>query len=106
MTAAIASLYGPSRGLQVSRPEDFMDTLLDSVEEMVEKRSVVLPLSGQVELSFVRIDPGVYRTMDLLEYAIRKAEYIVECPSQRVMLLRLLLMSARLVRAEDRMLTL
>ena len=43
----------------------------------------MLPLSGQIELSVVLSDSRVYRTMDLLEHAIRTSEHIVGVPFPR-----------------------
>ena len=53
---------------------DLVDTLLDPSNVQVERRTVGLPLAGDVELVIVRLQPGTPRSMDLLEDAVRFAE--------------------------------
>ena len=56
------------------RRVELLDTLLDPAQVFVEKRSIQLPHSGEVDLSVVRISPGTYRTMDILEQVLRSQE--------------------------------
>ena len=51
-----------------------IDTLLDPAEVMSERRTIELPMAGEVELVIVRIQPGSAKSMDLLEEAVRFAE--------------------------------
>ena len=51
-----------------------IDTLLDPAEVMSERRTIELPIAGEVELVIVRIQPGSAKSMDLLEESVRFAE--------------------------------
>ena len=51
-----------------------IDTLLDPAEVMLERRTIELPIAGEVELVIVRIQPGSAKSMDLLEESVRFAE--------------------------------
>ena len=59
---------------------DLLDTLLDPDATTVERRTVELPLAGEVELVIVRASPGARRSMDLLESAVREAENLMGEP--------------------------
>ena len=59
--------------VQATNP-DLIDTLLDPSATQIEKRDIILPLAGNVQLSIVRMEPGAARSMDLLENAVRFAE--------------------------------
>ena len=78
LTAAIANLVtlwdvGP----------DMADVLLDSEPELVERRMVTLPLSGEMELAVIKAEGGTSRTMDLLEHALRSQEEFMGVPFPR-----------------------
>ncbi|MXY21593.1 MAG: hypothetical protein F4Y49_09710 [Dehalococcoidia bacterium] len=68
-TTAIALLHD----VQETNP-DLVDTLLDPSNVQVERRTVRLPLAGDVELVIVRLQPGAPRSMDLLEDVVRFVE--------------------------------
>ena len=68
-TAVIALL----QDVQMTNP-DMVDTLLEQSNVQVERRSVGLPLAGDVELTIVRLQPGAVRSMDLLEESVRFTE--------------------------------
>lgn len=75
LTPIVAMLYGVSKvnlGL--------LDTLLDPGKVSLERRSIVTPLSGDVELVIVRTRPGVERSMDLLEHSVRTTEELMDEP--------------------------
>ena len=59
---------------------DLVGALLDPDEVAVERRTVALPLAGEVELAIVRARPGARRSMDLLESAVREAENLMGEP--------------------------
>ena len=59
---------------------DLVDALLDSDVVAVERRTVDLPLAGEVDLAIVRARPGARRSMDLLENAVRESENLMGEP--------------------------
>ena len=62
---------------------DRVDKLLDPNATTVERRTVELPLSGEVELAVVRTylrTSGTLSSMDLLENAVREAEKLMDAP--------------------------
>ena len=65
----VALLYGVS----TTNPA-LIETLLDPNRVTVEERSIHLPLSGDVDLAVIRIEPGAQRSMELLEHSARSAE--------------------------------
>ncbi len=71
----VAMLYGVAR----ANP-DLIYTLLNPESITIERRSIVLPLAGQVQLAIVRTRPGSPKTMDLLEHSVRTAEELMGEP--------------------------
>ena len=63
--------------------------LLDPQTVSVESRKIDLPLSGSIELTIVRTEPGPKRSMDLLQHAVIQAEQQmgIALPTQNVVLL-------------------
>ena len=59
---------------------DRVDRLLDPDAATVERRTVELPLAGDVDLVIVRTYLGVRRSMDLLENAVRESENLMGEP--------------------------
>ena len=59
---------------------DLLDTVLDLGVSAVEKRTVQLPLAGEVTLSVVNMSPGDYDTIDRLERIIRAQEAFMNVP--------------------------
>ena len=59
---------------------DRVDRLLDPDATTVERRTVELPLAGEVDLVIVRTRPGARRSMDLLENAVREVESLMGEP--------------------------
>ena len=57
-----------------------VDRLLDPDKTTVERRTVELPLAGEIDLAIVRTYLGVKRSMDLLESAVREAENLMGEP--------------------------
>ena len=57
-----------------------VDVLLDVEQVQFERRSITLPLTGEVELTMIRTLPGVEGHMDLLERAVRAIEEFMSMP--------------------------
>ena len=59
-----------------------VDALLDPSATTIERRTIELPLSGEVELAVVRPYRirGTRQSMDLLENAVREAEKLMDAP--------------------------
>lgn len=75
LVPVVATLDGVAR----TNPE-LIAVLLDPDRVSLERRTVTLPLSGQVVLSILRTGPGSARSMDLLEHAVREAEAFMDIP--------------------------
>ena len=75
MTPAVATLDGVAR-----TNRDLVNILLEPGLASVERRTVTLPLSGEVVLTIVRTGPGAARSMDLLEHSVRSVEAYMELP--------------------------
>ena len=54
--------------------------LLDPDRVLLERRTITLPLSGEVILYVIRTGPGAARSMDLLEHSVRGAEEYMGAP--------------------------
>ena len=59
---------------------DIFDQLLDPDTVTLEERTIDLPHTGEMQLTIVRIRPGIERTMDLLERAVRLVEGFAATP--------------------------
>ena len=59
---------------------DIFDPLLDPDTVTLEERTIDLPHTGETQLTIIRIRPGVERTMDLLERAVRTVEGFMATP--------------------------
>ena len=62
---------------------DLLETLLDPARVTLEEREIDLALTGQVLLVIVRTQPGLARTMDMLETAVRTVEGFMSVPLPR-----------------------
>ena len=71
----VSMLYGA-----LEDAPDLVDTLLAPEATIVERRTVDLPLAGEVELAIVRTRPGARRSIGLLENAVREAESLMGVP--------------------------
>ena len=60
--------------------DDLLDKLLDPTVVNFEGRNIILPLTGEMELSILRIGPGADHTMDLVEQAVRSIEEFMAYP--------------------------
>ena len=74
-TPVVASLNGVAE----SNPE-LIDVLLSPDGWLLERRSIDLPLSGNVVLDIVRTEPGAARIIELLEYSVRGVEGFMGLP--------------------------
>ena len=75
MAPVIATL----QGVAGTNP-GLIDTLLDPTRVSLERRTVTLPLAGEVVLFIIRTAPGAARSMDLLEHSVRGAEEFMGVP--------------------------
>ena len=75
ITPVVATLYGVAK----TNP-NLVDTLLDPGNVNLERRSITLPLTGDVDLAIVRTAPGAVRGMSLLEHSVRASEEIMGKP--------------------------
>ncbi len=71
----IATLHGVAE----TNPA-LIEVLLHPGVVVLESRTVMLPLSGEVGLYIIRTGPGATRSMDLLEHAVRGAEAYMGLP--------------------------
>ncbi len=71
----LATLDGVAR----TNPE-LIVVLLEPGRTSLERRTVTLPLSGEMVLSIVRTGPGSARSMDLLEHSVREVEAFMDLP--------------------------
>ena len=69
MALVVSTLGGVAR-----TSPSLIDTLLDPDDVTVERRTVDLPWTGDVELAVIRTGEGAERSIDLLEHAVREAE--------------------------------
>ena len=75
----IAPVVATLHGVADTNP-GLIDIMLDSSKVLLEKRTVTLPLSGDVILFIIRTSPGTERSMDLLEDSVRGAEEYMSAP--------------------------
>ncbi len=59
---------------------DLIDTLLDQSRTTIERRTISLPRTGEVDLTITRTGLGAERSMDLLEHAVRTSETLMGEP--------------------------
>ena len=59
---------------------DIFGPLLDPDTVTLEERTIYLPHTGEKQLTIIRIRPGLERTMDLLERAVRTVEGFMAVP--------------------------
>ena len=55
----------------------FLRPLLDPEQATVARRSIRLPHTGAADLAIIRTDPGVSRSMDLLEHSVASVEEFI-----------------------------
>ncbi|MYB49446.1 MAG: hypothetical protein F4X72_09340 [Dehalococcoidia bacterium] len=75
----VAPIVATLNGVAGTNP-GLIDVLLDSSKVLLERRTITLPLSGDVILSIIRTSPGAERSMDLLEHSVRSAEEYMGTP--------------------------
>ena len=79
ITDDIAPIVATLDGVAETNPA-LIDTLLDPDSVNLERRSMKLPLAGDVDLVIIRTRPGAAHIMDLLDYAVRSAEDLMGLP--------------------------
>ena len=75
LTPIVAMLYGVAK----TNPS-LTVRLLDPEGVDLERRTITLPLTGDVDLVIVRTGPGSARGMDLLEHSVRASEELIGIP--------------------------
>ena len=75
----IAPIVATLNGVAGTNP-GLIDVLLDSSKVLLERRTITLPLSGDVILFIIRTSPGTERSMDLLEHSVRSVEEYMGAP--------------------------
>ena len=79
ITDALTPIVAMLNGVAKVKPA-LIDTLLDPNSVSLERRSINLPLTGEVDLAIVRTRPGAPRSMDLLEHSVRSSEELMGKP--------------------------
>ena len=84
LTPVVATLDGVA-----SVNPGLIDVLLDPDKVLLERRVLMLPLSGEVIVDIIRTGSGATRSMELLEHSVRCAEEFmgVPLPTDHVILL-------------------
>ena len=59
---------------------DLVDALLEPDNDLLEERTITLPLAGEVDLALIRTTPGSERNMGYLEHAVRVNEEFTGVP--------------------------
>ena len=77
-TPVVATLYGVAK----NNP-GLVDILFDESKVSIEKRTITLPLAGDVDLDIIRTAPGASSSMDLLEHSVRRVEDYMGTPFPR-----------------------
>ena len=75
----MASVVATLHGVAGTNPS-LIDVLLDPARVSLERRTITLPLAGDVTLVIIRTAPGAARSMDLLEHSVRSAEEYMGAP--------------------------
>ena len=75
----LAPIIATLHGVAETNP-GLVDILLHPAKVTVERRTITLPLAGDVVLAIIRTGPGAPRSMDLLESAVRGVERIMGLP--------------------------
>ncbi len=75
----LAPIVATLRGVAKTNPR-LIDVLLHPAKVTVERRTVTLPLAGDVVLAIIRTAAGAARSMDLLEHAVREVERSMGLP--------------------------
>ena len=75
----LAPIVATLRGVAETNP-GLVDVLLHPAKVTVERRTITLPLAGEVVLAIVRTGSGASRSMDLLEHSVRGVERLMGLP--------------------------
>ncbi len=75
----LAPIVATLRGVAETNP-GLVDVLLHPAKVTVERRTITLPLAGEVVLAIVRTGSGASRSMDLLEHSVRGVERFMGLP--------------------------
>ena len=75
----LAPIVATLHGVAETNPA-LIPVLLHPANAIMERRTVTLPLAGDVDLAIIRTGPGAARSMDLLEAAVRGVERLMGLP--------------------------
>ena len=75
----LAPIVATLHGVAETNP-GLIPVLLHPANVTVERRTIALPLAGDVVLAIIRTGPGAARSMDLLEHAVRGVERLMGLP--------------------------
>ena len=75
----LAPIVATLRGVAETNP-GLIDVLLHPAKVTVERRTITLPLAGDVVLAIIRTGSGASRSMDLLEHSVRGVERLMGLP--------------------------
>ena len=76
MSDDLAPIVATLHGVAETNP-GLIAVLLHPAKVIVERRTITLPLAGDVVLAIIRTGPGAARSMDLLEHAVRGVERLM-----------------------------
>ena len=79
MSDDLAPIVATLHGVAETNP-GLIAVLLHPAKVIVERRTITLPLAGDVVLAIIRTGPGAARSMDLLEHAVRGVERLMGLP--------------------------
>ena len=79
MSDDLAPIVATLHGVAETNP-GLIAVLLHPAKVIVERRTITLPLAGDVVLAIIRTGPGAARSMDLLEHAVRGVEQLMGLP--------------------------
>ena len=79
ITDALTPIFAMLYGVAKTNPS-LIELLLNPNSVSLERRSITIPLTGEVDLAIVRTRPGAARSMDLLEHSVRTSEELMGKP--------------------------
>ena len=75
----LAPVVATLHGVAETNP-GLIDVLLDPSRVLLERRTITLPLAGDVVLDIIRTASGAASSMDLLEHSVRRIEEYMDAP--------------------------
>ncbi len=81
--ATLPTAAYPAENYLYDYDHDLLDKLLDPQQHTIEERTIILPLSGETELTIIRTGPTGPHTMNYLEHSVRVIEELMGFPFPR-----------------------